>query len=49
MMCLTLKKLEGLRSGGDIHMEISRGGEEEWDVEQSEGGQGLGGIEDGVK
>ena len=35
--------------GRGIQEEMGCGGEEEWDVEQTEGGQGLGGIEDGVK
>jgi hypothetical protein len=28
--------------GGGIHMEIGWGGEEVWDVEQTEGGWGVG-------
>jgi hypothetical protein len=48
MMHLTLKRLEAPGSlavrwggGGDIHMETVWGGEEVWDMEQSEGGQGF--------
>jgi hypothetical protein len=56
MMHLTLKGLEVPGSlevmwgeGGDIHMEIGCGGEEVWDVEQSEGRWGWGwGMECGV-
>jgi hypothetical protein len=50
MMHLTLKRLEtpgslevrwGMGVGG-IHMETGWGGEEVWDVEQTEGGWGAG-------
>ena len=49
MMHLIIKRLEvpgslEVRWGGDrgIHMEMGWGGEEVWDVEQSEGGWGMG-------
>ena len=56
MMHLTLKRLEAPGSlevrwggGGGIHMEMGWGGEEVWDVEQSEGGWvGGQGMEYGV-
>ena len=48
-MHLTLKRLEAPGSleirwgrGGDIHVEMGWGGEEVWDVEQTEGGWGAG-------
>ena len=51
MMHLTLKRLEAPGSlevrwggGGSIHVEMGWGGEEVWDVEQSEGGWGKAGI-----
>jgi hypothetical protein len=47
MMHLTLKRLEAPGSfevrwdgGGGIHVEMGWGGEEVWDMEQSEGGWG---------
>jgi hypothetical protein len=56
MMYLTLKGLEApgsleVRSGGGegIHVETGWGGEEVWDMEQSDGGWGGGaGMEYGV-
>jgi hypothetical protein len=54
MMHLTLKRLKAPRSlevrwswgWGGIHVEMGWGGEEVWDVEQSEGG--WGGAENGI-
>jgi hypothetical protein len=54
MKHLTLKRLEDPGSlevrwggGGGIHVEMEWGGEEVWDVEQLEGGEGQG-MEYGV-
>jgi hypothetical protein len=49
MIHLALKRLEPTGSlevkwggGGGVHMETAWGGEEVWDVEQMEGGMGVG-------